>query len=439
VMSEPETPAGARWPEEPAETGPEPAIDTAAEREEAARNVEREPVPVVDTVETHEETHEEEPGWSLAARTLAVLCLLLAGAALGIWAAPKIAPMLPSGLSPVARWLIPAQTDTEAELAALRERVDTGLGAIESRLADVPSSTDLDDRIRTAVGDAEKRLSAEIEDARAAAGSVDLTPVNQKLSELEAALQSRATELDALKDQIAGTAGQLSDEALGRIDAYKGEVEAIRGEMGSVRDAVSGLSTRLDAAESRADREVEAAQAKLAEIEANTESELSAAGVAADIARIRAALTSGQPYAEPLATVTEAGATAPDGLSAAAEDGVATMAELRDSYPDAAHAAIRASVMAEGGTGLLGRSRAFLESQVSSRSLTPQTGQGTDAVLSRMEDRLRNDDLDGVLAEAENLPSEAAAAMGDWLAAARARAAAIDGLATLDSSLNKTN
>ena len=75
--------------------------------------------------------------------------------------------------------------------------------------------------------------------------------------------------------------------------------------------------------------------------------------------------------------------------------------------------------MASAGDGVLARSRAFLEAQVSSRSLTPQTGQGTDAVLSRMEDKLRQDDLDGVLAEAESLPSEAAAAMGDWLAAAR--------------------
>ena len=56
-----------------------------------------------------------------------------------------------------------------------------------------------------------------------------------------------------------------------------------------------------------------------------------------------------------------------------------------------------------------------------------------------MEDKLRRDDLDGVLAEAANLPCEAAAAMGDWLAAAEKRAAAVDGLATLDASLSKTN
>ena len=76
--------------------------------------------------------------------------------------------------------------------------------------------------------------------------------------------------------------------------------------------------------------------------------------------------------------------------------------------------------MAGAGDGVLARSRAFLAAQVASRSLTPQTGTGTDAVLSRMEDRLRHDDLKGVLAEAEQLPSEAAAAMSGWLDAGAA-------------------
>jgi hypothetical protein len=59
----------------------------------------------------------------------------------------------------------------------------------------------------------------------------------------------------------------------------------------------------------------------------------------------------------------------------------------------------------------MSRSRAFFTAQVASRSLTPKQGMDPDAVLSRMEDHLRNDDLAGALAEAQGLPSEAAAAM----------------------------
>jgi hypothetical protein len=431
---------------EPGEPDDALAMDTAADREEAAREVGRgdtaDSVPVVDSSdEPGEEAHEEEAGWSFAARALAVLLLLLAGAGLGIWAAPKVASVLPSGMAPIAAWLTPGQATTEAEVAALRDRLDADRAALEGRFAALPAGDEIDARIRAAVGETEARLATEIEAAKAAAGEVDMTEVNRRLGDLEAALQGQTTELAALKDQIAGTAGQLSEEALGRIDAYKGEVEALRGEMGSVRDAVSGFATRLDEVEGRAGREIDAAQARVDEIRQQADTELSAAGLATEIARIRAAIASGQPFAEPLAALTDqASATVPEGLAASAGSGVATLAELRDGYADAAHAAVRASIMAraEGG-GLLSRTQAFVEAQVSSRSLTPQTGQGTDAVLSRIEDRLREDDLQGVLAEAENLPSEAAAAMGEWLADARARAAAVDGLSTLDASLTKTN
>jgi hypothetical protein len=118
---------------------------------------------------------------------------------------------------------------------------------------------------------------------------------------------------------------------------------------------------------------------------------------------------------------------------------VPTLAQLRDSFPDAAHDAIRASIMAAAGDGVIARSRAFLKAQVASRSLTPQAGMSPDAVLSRMEDRLRKDDLEGALAESAQLPSEAAAAMRDWLDAAKLRLGAEAGLAALDAAPPATN
>ena len=129
----------------------------------------------------------------------------------------------------------------------------------------------------------------------------------------------------------------------------------------------------------------------------------------------------------------------PAGLAAAAPTGIATLAQLRDRFPDAAHDAIRASIIASAGDGVIARSRAFLEAQMASRSLTPKPGMAPDAVLSRMEERLRHDDLDGALAEADELPSEAAGAMADWLGAARLRVGAVEGLAELDRAPAATN
>jgi hypothetical protein len=56
-----------------------------------------------------------------------------------------------------------------------------------------------------------------------------------------------------------------------------------------------------------------------------------------------------------------------------------------------------------------------------------------------MEARLRQDDLAGALEEAESLPSEAKAAMQDWLDAAKKRSDAIEGLAALDAASAATN
>ena len=175
-------------------------------------------------------------------------------------------------------------------------------------------------------------------------------------------------------------------------------------------------------------------------IQAESASALGAAEVQSDVALVRAAIAGGQPFADPLKQLaSRPDLTVPDGLAAAAPTGVATMAALRDGFADAAHAAIQASILAAAGDGVMARTRAFVEAQVASRSLTPQSGTGTDAVLSRMEDKLRHDDLAGALAESAQLPSEAAAAMSGWLDAARLRAGAVDGLATLETAVPATN
>jgi hypothetical protein len=416
-----------------------PAPEPAAVSSEAAGPAVRDEV----TEESHEEHHEEEAGPSLAGRALAFLLILIVGAALGIWAAPKLAPMLPSGLQPVADWLTPGRADAEAEIAALEERVNAGLGGLESRLADLPAASDVDARVDSAVGAAEDRLGAELAALKQSVGQADTAGLSQRLARLESALEGQAAELADIKEQFAGaagTTGQISQEALERIDVYRSELEGLRAEMGTLQETVAGFSSRLDQAESQADREIAAAQTKLDELQQQSETRLGAAEIAADLALVRGAIAGGQPFEEPLSRLAgQPGVTVPPGLTAAAGSGVATLASLRDGYADAAHAAIRASILAGAGEGVLARSRAFLAAQVASRSLTPQAGAGTDAVLSRMEERLRHDDLDGLLAEAGQLPSEAAAAMQGWLDAVRLRAGAVHGLAELETALSATN
>ncbi len=431
-------------PEPPVETVETVTVDEAAAEPAPEAAPAPEPGPVPAAAEAREdlaEEHHEEEGMSLAARLLTVLLLLIAGAALGIWGAPRLAPLLPSGLAPVADWLTPGRSDAEAEIAALRERVEGQIGGVETRLAELKPADDIDARIASAVGASDAKLSAEIGALQEALKTNDGADVRQRLDRLDSTLQGQAAELGTLKDQLSGAteaSGQLNDEAVQKIDVYRGEVDGLRAEMGTLGDKVAALATRIDEVAAEADRQIQTAQSKVGEVQAQANTALSAAETDADIALIRAAVASGQPFADSLDRLKTHEAV-PEGLAAAAPGGVETMAELRDSYPDAAHAAIRASILASAGDGVMARSRAYLAAQVASRSLTPQQGMGTDAVLSRMEEHLRQDDLKGVLDEAQDLPSEAAAAMSGWLDAARLRADAVTALATLGAGDKAAN
>ncbi len=382
-----------------------------------------------------DEPGEEDEGHSFAGRALAGLLLLLAGAGIGIWAAPRIAPALPSGMAPVAAWLTPGTGEAEARLEALEARLDARLAATEAAVSALPATDDLEARIGAAVTEATGSATADITALRQEIDAQDPTALRQRLDALASALDGQGAELDTLKDQLAGgvaAGSSASDEAIARIDVYRAELEGLRAEVTSLGSQTSALAARIDEVAATADRSIETAQARVATIEADASDALDAAHTASDMALLRAALAAGQPFAD-VAERLAASAPLPEGITAAAASGAPTLAALRERFPEAAHAAIRASIIASAGEGIVARTGAFLSAQVASRSLTPQPGMTPDAILSRMEDRLENGDLASALAEAENLPSEATAAMAGWLASARLRLAADTGLSALSA------
>jgi len=440
-----DTPAepAAEVPAEPAAEAPaEPALEVPAESVIESTPAPRpepspEPEPVPDLPEHHEEHaeehHEEEGGRSFASRVLTALVILILGAALGIWGAPRLAPMLPSGLAPVARWLTPGQADLEAKIAALETEHGTAIADLRDQLAGIDLGA-LEGRLTERLDMAESATKSELDALREDVANVGTGDLTQRISRIEAAVDGQRAELGTLKEQMAGGAGgALSAEAVAQIDVYRAELEGLRAEFSDLSAKVAGLTTRVDEAAAAATRRVERAEAQATAARTSAE-------IQADLAQIRSALANGQPYADALGRLTShPGVTVPEVLAAPADAGVLTLAALRDRFPDAAHAAIRASVLARSGGGFLARSRAFLEAQVASRSLTPQEGTSPDAVLSRMEAALGRNDLDAALAEAGSLPSEATAALGDWLAAARARAGAVDALEQLNADLTASN
>ena len=137
-----------------------------------------------------------------------------------------------------------------------------------------------------------------------------------------------------------------------------------------------------------------------------------------------AAIDSGNPFSNALgAAVAPQGLSIPDALGAVAADGVATLGDLKETFPAAARTALAASRAALGEDQGVG---GFLMTQLGVRSLEPQDGTSSDAILSRVEAALAEARLTDALAEIDTLPPEGQAALGDWLTQATNRAAALE-------------
>lgn len=370
---------------------------------------------VVEDSHDHDHDHDHEDhdeGSSLASKALTGLLLLLVGAGVGIWAAPKVAPALPSGLAPVAAWLQPGNSEEAARIAAL-----------EARLAEVARPADIAAAVDAAKGGLETEI-ATLRDTVAAGSSGAL---GERIGQLESALDGQRGEVAALKGQIDGLPadGSAGTAAAGaQIDVYRAELDGLRAEFDRLSGQVGSLSGRVE--------EVAATStARVQEIEKTEGARADAAEVQADLASIRAALVAGLPFADQAARLEESGTALPEGLEAAAASGAPSLADLQARFPAAAHEAIRVSILASAGDGFLARARAYVEAQIASRSLSPQPGATPDAILSRMDDDLARGDLAGVLTEATALPSEATAALSGWLEGVKARQAADAALATL--------
>lgn len=424
-------------PTEQATPAPEP--DPAPEPTVAApwSTPAREVPPVTDEPATPDRHDDDKKGRSFAARALIALVLLLIGAGVGIWAAPRVAPMLPSGLAPVAAWMSPADNETQARLDALAAELDSRISAAEAQIAALPAEAELDTRIAAAVSEATAPTTTEITTLREDVAALDTTTMRQQLDALAASVAGQDAKLTTLTDQLASGAtvdSSATEEAVARIDVYRAELDGLRAEVTQLGTQTSTLAARIDEVAATADRSIEAAREQVATIEADASDALGAAQSESDIAQLRAALAAGQPFDEVAERISATSpGPLPEGITDAATTGAPTLNALRESFPEAAHAAIRASIIASAGDGILARTGAFLNAQVASRSLTPQPGMTPDAILSRMDARLQNGELEAALAEAEGLPSEAIAAMSDWLASARLRLAAEAGLDALST------
>ncbi len=308
--------------------------------------------------------------------------------------------------------------DTQAaEIVALKEALQSASGEIEalkSAQPDLSPVTGALDGVASdvaGVSDQVAALTARLDDTDARLADVETQPIPE-------------AELPA--EVVAAYERQLA-EMQGAIDARFGEMEAAQD------DKLAGIETTLTGKLT----EIEAAQISAMEAEAAAAASAKAAEARAALAELEVALDTGGEFATALAALSEVtGTDAPADLADHAETGIATLQNLKDGFPPAARDALAVSIQPDPEAGATGRLGAFFRRQLGVRSLEPRAGDDPDAVLSRAEAALAENDIAGARDLIGSLPEAGQAAFADWIAAAETRQAALEAAQVIANEIN---
>lgn len=295
-----------------------------------------------------------------------------------------------------------------------------GFGAamyLQSKPTDIPA------KIEQSLNQQDAALKALKDDVAALSGGSDLSGLEAALAENGAAIAGLADRLSSIEGQIGALNARLIK--LEDLPTASGPSEAAYAEdLAALRTALAAQKIQLETLSTTV-----AEQDKIANADARATLRRAA------LTRVLTALDNGLGFAPALADLEETGVVIPASLTAVANSGVASLAELQERFPDAARAALAAARAASPETGA-GGFTAFLRDQFGARSLEPQAGNDPDAILSRVEAASRDDRLNDALAELEALPEVARIELSDWAGDVARRLAAQAAAEQLGGKLN---
>lgn len=300
-----------------------------------------------------------------------------------------VAQVVPDG------WPLQSTDAIVAEVAALK----ADLATLQGKLAEMPKPDfTLSDRI--------------------AALESQPTPDVMPLADRIAALEAQPT-------PIAADTGGGINVATSVLTAQAKDIAALQSDMAALK-AGGTLSPDIEA-------KLAEAEARAAAIAAQTEADAIAARQRNALDRLAIALETGAPYATAIADLGDA--AIPAVLADNATNGLPALPTLQASFPDAARAALDASLRVSAGETWTDRAAAFLRSQTGARSLTPREGSDPDAVLSRAEAAVADGRVADAITETAALPAEGQAALATWLEQATLYLTAQQAVADLRTAL----
>jgi len=328
--------------------------------------------------------------------SMIIIFSLICGGIITLSFSTKISALLPSGMAPLARFLSPSEALAIERIQIYKLETDNRLNKIENiKHPNVDLKIkELRDEISNDIAQISKELT-----------EIDNSKIENRLSELEKKITNTLTLVDELvfnssKNVI------INDSPLNKN--YDLIIKKLRSEITFLSNQQNLLIEQFNTLKN-----------------ANLNTSKKNSKDLNDFDKIKEALNFGGPYKLALEEISKKEIQIPKALLDNSE-GVVTMNYLKTNFPTVAHASLKASLKQSDETGLGGKLLGFLKSQVTVRSLDAQEGNSINAILSRMQVALNNDDLSEVIRQSSDLNGAAKSEIKDWLSLAVKRQETVD-------------
>ena len=328
--------------------------------------------------------------------SMIIIFSLICGGIITLSFSTKISALLPSGMAPLARFLSPSEALAIERIEIYKLETDNRLNKIENiKHPNVDLKIkELRDEISNDIAQISKELT-----------EIDNSKIENRLNELEKKLTNTLTLVDELvfnssKNVI------INDSPLNKN--YDLIIKKLRSEITFLSNQQNLLIEQFNTLKN----------ANLNTFKKNSK-DLN------DFDKIKEALNFGGPYKLALEEISKKEIQIPKVLLDNSE-GVVTMNYLKTNFPTVAHASLKASLKQTDESGLGGKLLGFLKSQVTVRSLDAQEGNSINAILSRMQVALNNDDLSEAIRQSSDLNGAAKSEIKDWLSLAVKRQETIE-------------
>ncbi|MDO3443011.1 COG4223 family protein [Agrobacterium sp. V1] len=231
-------------------------------------------------------------------------------------------------------------------------------------------------------------------------------------------------EIAALKTDITGLRQQLANAPAADTSALEQRIAALEGAKGEAPQ-VDGLTEKIAALETalQSERSAQAsATADLTRRLTDAETKINEPRDDIEVARaiasaaLKAAIDRGGPFLTELDTLSKVTPDDPAiaSLQSFAATGVPSRSELMQKFPDVANAMLSAINQPDPNQGIMERLTESAFSLVKVRPVGNIEGETPDAMIARMENKLRNGDLQGAALEWNGLPEAARTASADY-------------------------